>query len=445
MNPLRRLDQWTRLHPVRTDVMAAAALFTVLVALPWIALGPMVAPDPQGRQTAVSLLAGAGMVLPWAVRRVRPVASAAVVTAAAVLHLLAGPEFSLSLLMVPLTVYNLAANAPRSVSVAGLLLGLVGGVANGVKVWLFPAQFVTPDGLTVRSPAEPLAMVIMAIGCGLVVLTAWAFGDVVRNRRLAVRALEDRAHRLEVQSRQERELAAADERSHITREMHDIVAHSLQVIISQADGARYAAAAKPALAVTALETIGQTGRSALADMRQLLGVLRETGETVAGVPGVTDDDARRPAADASPDGRGTRLPPGRRPQPRLADLPALVETMRLSGLEVSLLETGTPRRALPAGGELAAYRIVQEALTNTLRHGGPDADAFVTLAWTARGLDLQIDDDGCGAAADPATRGSGQGLRGAAERAALFGGTLETGPRVGTGYRVSAHLPYSAV
>nr|WP_241252428.1 histidine kinase [Micrococcus sp. KRD153] len=427
--------------------MAAAALFTVLVALPWIALGPMVAPDPQGRQTAVSLLAGAGMVLPWAVRRVRPVASAAVVTAAAVLHLLAGPEFSMSLLMVPLTVYNLAANAPRSISVAGLLTGLAGGVANGVKVWLFPAQFVTPDGLTVRSPAEPLAMVIMAIGCGLMVLTAWAFGDVVRNRRLTVRALEDRAHRLEVQSRQERELAAADERSHIAREMHDIVAHSLQVIISQADGARYAAAAKPALAVTALETIGQTGRSALADMRQLLGVLRETGETVAGVPRVTDDDdARaRPAADASPDGRGTRLPPGRRPQPRLADLPALVETMRLSGLEVSLLETGTPRRALPAGGELAAYRIVQEALTNTLRHGGPDADAFVTLAWTARGLDLQIDDDGCGAAADPATRGSGQGLRGAAERAALFGGTLESGPRVGTGYRVSAHLPYSAV
>lgn len=446
MNPLRRLDQWTRLHPVRTDVMAAAALFTVLVALPWIALGPMVAPDPQGRQTAVSLLAGAGMVLPWAVRRVRPVASAAVVTAAAVLHLLAGPEFSLSLLMVPLTVYNLAANAPRSISVAGLLTGLVGGVANGVKVWLFPAQFVTPDGLTVRSPAEPLAMVIMAIGCGLMVLTAWAFGDVVRNRRLAVRALEDRAHRLEVQSRQERELAAADERSHIAREMHDIVAHSLQVVISQADGARYAAAAKPALAVTALETIGQTGRSALADMRQLLGVLRETGETVAGVPGVTDDDARRPAAVvASPDGRGARLPPGRRPQPRLADLPALVETMRLSGLEVSLLETGTPRRALPAGGELAAYRIVQEALTNTLRHGGPDADAFVTLAWTARGLDLQIDDDGRGAAADPATRGSGQGLRGAAERTALFGGTLETGPRVGAGYRVSAHLPYSAV
>nr|WP_306231256.1 histidine kinase [Micrococcus sp. Mcc89] len=426
--------------------MAAAALFTVLVALPWIALGPMVAPDPQGRQTAVSLLAGAGMVLPWAVRRVRPVASAAVVTAAAVLHLLAGPEFSLSLLMVPLTVYNLAANAPRSVSVAGLLLGLVGGVANGVKVWLFPAQFVTPDGLTVRSPAEPLAMVIMAIGCGLVVLTAWAFGDVVRNRRLAVRALEDRAHRLEVQSRQERELAAADERSHIAREMHDIVAHSLQVVISQADGARYAAAAKPALAVTALETIGQTGRSALADMRQLLGVLRETGETVAGVPGVTDDDARRPAdVVAAPDGRGARLPPGRRPQPRLADLPALVETMRLSGLEVSLLETDTPRRALPAGGELAAYRIVQEALTNTLRHGGPDADAFVTLAWTARGLDLQIDDDGRGAAADPATRGSGQGLRGAAERTALFGGTLESGPRVGAGYRVSAHLPYSAV
>lgn len=457
MNPLRRLDQWTRLHPVRTDVMAAAALFTVLVALPWVALGPMVAPDPQGRQTAVSLLAGAGMVLPWAVRRVRPVASAAVVTAAAVLHLLAGPEFSLSLLMVPLTVYNLAANAPRSISVAGLLTGLVGGVANGVKVWLFPAQFVTPDGLTVRSPAEPLAMVIMAIGCGLTVLTAWAFGDVVRNRRLAVRALEDRAHRLEVHSRQERELAAADERNHIAREMHDIVAHSLQVIISQSDGARYAAAARPEIAVQALGTIGQTGRAALADMRQLLGVLRETGQTVAGVPGIAESGTgagtvepsapstpRAPGPAASPGGLGSR-PVEHRPQPRLADVPSLVDTMRLSGLEISLLETGTPRRALPAGGELTAYRIVQEALTNTLRHGGPRARAFVTLAWTARGLDIQADDDGRGAGVDPATAGSGQGLRGLAERVTLFGGTVETGPRVGAGFRVSAHLPYSAV
>ncbi|KAB1896696.1 sensor histidine kinase, partial [Micrococcus luteus] len=154
---------------------------------------------------------------------------------------------------------------------------------------------------------------------------------------------------------------------------------------------------------------------------------------------------RLPADVASRDGRGARQPPGHHPQPTLADVPALIETMRLSGLEVSLLETGAPRRPLPPGGELAAYRIVQEALTNTLRHGGPQASAFLTLAWTGRGLDVQADDDGRGADADPGTRGSGQGLRGVAERVALFGGTLETGPRVGAGYRVSAHLPYSAV
>lgn len=458
MNPLHRIDQWMRAHPVRADVLVSVLLFAVLGLTPWVMLGSLAGPTPGS--IVASILIALALIAPWAFRRVRPVASAAAVAAAAVAHLVAGPEFSLALVLVPMTVYNLAANAPRWASFTGLVAALLGGVANGIRVGLFPDPVMRPDG--VYEPVDPSleALLVMVFGCAAVVLTAWAFGDVVRHRRLAVRALEDRAHRLEVQSRQERELAAADERSHIAREMHDIVAHSLQVIISQADGARYAAAAKPALAVTALETIGQTGRSALADMRQLLGVLRETGETVAGVPGVTDDDARRPAdpapgpADpagtrpdvvASPDGRGARLPPGRRPQPRLADLPALVETMRLSGLEVSLLETGTPRRALPAGGELAAYRIVQEALTNTLRHGGPDADAFVTLAWTARGLDLQIDDDGRGAAADPATRGSGQGLRGAAERTALFGGTLETGPRVGAGYRVSAHLPYSAV
>lgn len=453
MNPLHRIDQWMRAHPVRTDVITTVLLLLVFGAGPWVMLGTLAGPAPV--EAAIAIVLSAGMVLPWAARRTRPIASAVVVVVFAVLHLLFGPEFSAVLVLVPMTVYNLAANAPRWVSFAGLLTALAGGLLNGLRVWLFPAAFTGAEG--VQSPPTLEAFVIMTIGCGSVVLTAWAFGDTVRHRRLALRALEDRARRLETQARQERQLAAADERNHIAREMHDIVAHSLQVIISQSDGARYAAAARPEIAVQALGTIGQTGRAALADMRQLLGVLRETGQTVAGVPGIAESGTgagtvepsapstpRAPGPAASPGGLGSR-PVEHRPQPRLADVPSLVDTMRLSGLEISLLETGTPRRALPAGGELTAYRIVQEALTNTLRHGGPRARAFVTLAWTARGLDIQADDDGRGAGADPATAGSGQGLRGLAERVTLFGGTVETGPRVGAGFRVSAHLPYSAV
>lgn len=471
MNPLHRIDQWMRAHPVRADVLVSVLLFAVLGLTPWVMLGSLAGPTPGS--IVASILIALALIAPWAFRRVRPVASAAAVAAAA--HLVAGPEFSLALVLVPMTVYNLAANAPRWASFTGLVAALLGGVANGIRVGLFPDPVMRPDG--VYEPVDPSleALLVMVFGCAAVVLTAWAFGDVVRHRRLAVRALEDRNRRLETMALQERRLAASDERNHIAREMHDIVAHSLQVIISQADGARYAAAAKPELAVATLDTIGLTGRAALADMRQLLGVLRETGETVAGVPGVAPDDGapgpaagaadegaagagtsgggttpgtgrtRLPADVASRDGRGARQPPGHHPQPTLADVPALIETMRLSGLEVSLLETGAPRRPLPPGGELAAYRIVQEALTNTLRHGGPQASAFHTLAWTGRGLDVQADDDGRGADADPGTRGSGQGLRGVAERVALFGGTLETGPRVGAGYRVSAHLPYSAV
>ncbi|MDY6055032.1 sensor histidine kinase [Micrococcus sp.] len=431
MNPLHRLDEALRRHPVRTDVVVALMLCVALVGGPWLVFGGMVTPTPLtsspvqslGTVTAQLLLAGS-----WAGRRRAPVAAAAVAVLGGVLHLLFGPELSPALVMVPATVYNLAALAPRWASLAGLLAGLAGGALNGLKVWLFPVEVLTPDGLGIRSPADPLASTIMAVTCGLATLTAWAFGDMVRNRRLAVQALADRARRLEVQARQERELAAADERSHIAREMHDIVAHSLQVIISQADGARYAGAVRPESAVEALGTIGSTGRSALADMRQLLGVLRGPAEPVGGSDRGRRDPARRE---------------GPRPAPSLADLPDLVATLRLSGLEISLLEQGTARRRLPQGGELTAYRVVQEALTNTLRHAGPRAQAFVTLEWTGRGLRIQVDDDGGGPRRTPAPVGAGQGLRGMAERVGLFGGTVQSGPRVGAGWRVTAHLPYS--
>ncbi|MCR8675545.1 histidine kinase dimerization/phosphoacceptor domain-containing protein, partial [Micrococcus sp. HG099] len=301
MNPLHRIDQWMRAHPVRTDVLVSVLLFGVLGLTPWVMLGSLAGPTPGS--IVASILIALALIAPWAFRRVRPVASAAAVAAAAVAHLVLGPEFSLALVLVPMTVYNLAANAPRWASFTGLVAALLGGVANGIRVGLFPDPVMRPDG--VYEPVDPSleALLVMVFGCAAVVLTAWAFGDVVRHRRLTVRALEDRNRRLETMALQERRLAASDERNHIAREMHDIVAHSLQVIISQADGARYAAAAKPELAVATLDTIGLTGRAALADMRQLLGVLRETGETVSGVPGVAPDDgAPGPAAGAADEG-----------------------------------------------------------------------------------------------------------------------------------------------
>jgi signal transduction histidine kinase len=195
--------------------------------------------------------------------------------------------------------------------------------------------------------------------------------------------------------------------------MHDIVAHSLSVIITQADGARYAAAAKPELATEALATIAATGRDSLGEMRRLLGVLR------------SDEDAPT------------------RPQPGLSDLDELLLGFRAARLQLSCKQLGVPRRALPTGAELTAYRIIQEALTNVMKHAGPHARASVTLTWQGRGLELNVLDDGRGAAADPPAAGGGNGLRGMIERISLYDGSLTAGPEQGGGFRVSAVIPYS--
>jgi signal transduction histidine kinase len=238
---------------------------------------------------------------------------------------------------------------------------------------------------------------------------------VRRLGRLEVERLSERARLLEIEREQEARLAATDERARIAREMHDVVAHSLSVTISQADGGRYAARTDPGAAITALETISATGRQALADMRVLLGVLRQ-------------DDAHELA-----------------PQPDTDAIPGLVQQVSTGGLEVRFDVTGRPR-ALPPGPSLASYRIVQESLTNVLKHGGPQAHAAVWLNWRDDGLEIRVEDDGRGAGALPldrgAANGAGQGLLGMRERAALHGGQLHAGPREGGGWRVHALLPY---
>lgn len=205
-----------------------------------------------------------------------------------------------------------------------------------------------------------------------------------------------------------RTLAISDERARIAREMHDVVAHTLSIVVTQADGGRFAASKDPVKAVHALETIAEVSRAALTEMRGLLGILRES-----------DGDAELG------------------PQPTLADIPALVSSVRDGGLEVSYVTTGTPR-PLPIGAGLAAYRIVQEALTNVLKHAGPRTTAYVQLKWSSPGLDIVISDDGRGAAA---LATGGTGIEGMRERATIFGGTLSAGPKRGGGYVVKARVP----
>ncbi|GAA4757782.1 sensor histidine kinase [Citricoccus nitrophenolicus] len=423
MNPLRRLDSWFRNHPFITDVLVACLLVLFFSTLSVGAAAPIGDPSVNGLPwVLLSFFISVGQLVPWAIRRWRPVLAAGITVFFCVLQLLIGPELLPSIVVVPMMVHNLAVNAPRWASLAGIGAALVGAVLNGVKIAYFSPSFLDPSAALIENPdiyTTPTEQVIIAtsfaVGAAAIVLAAWAFGDLARTRRIAMDQLRDRARQLEVEAAQERELAAADERNHIAREMHDIVAHSLQVIITQADGGRYAGANDPQVAMNTLGTVSETGRKALGEMRRLLGVLRG--------PEATEFQ----------------------PQPGLADLEDLVETIRLTGLDVDFAVEGSARRDLPTGGELAAYRAVQESLTNTVRHGGPNATATVRLRWTGRGLEIEVGDDGRGAAASQSTQGSQQGLVGLRERIGLFGGTVQYGPRHGGGFSVHATVPYQEI
>jgi signal transduction histidine kinase len=192
--------------------------------------------------------------------------------------------------------------------------------------------------------------------------------------------------------------------------MHDVVAHSLAVIVRQADGGRFAAAKDPGAATAALAAVATTGRQALTDMRAVLGVLRPATGT---------------------DGDGTA------PQPTLDDVPALVDRVRAAGTPVSLTTTGAAR-PVDRAASLAGYRVVQEALTNVVRHAAAGASARVRLDWRADGLEIAVTDDGGGPPEVPAA--VGRGLIGMRERVVSVGGRLSAGPR-GDGFAVVAHLP----
>jgi signal transduction histidine kinase len=239
---------------------------------------------------------------------------------------------------------------------------------------------------------------------------AWLIGDNLRVRRAYTKELESRAAELEREREDKAAQAVTEERARIARELHDVVAHYVSVMVVQATGARRVIDKDPAAAKGALEAVEAAGRTALAEMRRMLEVLRA-------------DDS------------------GMGPQPGLGELERLIKHVREVGLAVDLSVEGSAC-CLPAGMDLAAYRIVQEALTNTVKHGGK-ASARVSICYTDDTLEIEVIDDGRGAAA-PLIAGAesgGHGLIGMNERVALFGGVLEAGPILTGGYRVFARMP----
>jgi len=275
-------------------------------------------------------------------------------------------------------------------------------------VWIFAALLAL-----VLAPDTPLDGGGFGLNCAL--FTAmFMFGLNLKNRRERVEALEERAQALEREKEEGARLAVADERLHIARELHDVVAHSMGVIAVQASVGEHVIDDNPAEAKRALEAITGVSRSTLAEIRRMLGVLRDT-----------DDDAGSAPAYA--------------PAPGLDDLDRLVREVDGAGVPVTVAYDGD-RVELPRGVDLTAYRIVQEALTNVMKHAGAAA-ATVLVRYEPGALALEIVDDGRGVNGRAEGRG-GHGLLGMRERVAVYGGTLDAGPKAGGGFRVAVRLPY---
>ncbi len=255
----------------------------------------------------------------------------------------------------------------RLASDLALLVALYTVAAQESRRQTYAAVAVAEAGAVLAAArwADP-AFLPFFIGLSAMVIAAALLGISIQNRRALLVSLQERAARLEFERDQQGRLAAAGERARIAREMHDIVAHNLTVVIALADGAVFAARESPEQATEAMESVSRTGREALAEMRRLLGVL-------------TDEE-----------------PGSRAPQPGIGELANLVEQVRTTGVPVDLEIDGDPSR-LPAGVQLATYRIVQEALTNTLKHAGADASANVRVRCVNGTIDLDVRDDGPGA------------------------------------------------
>jgi signal transduction histidine kinase len=373
-----RRRRWTA--SPRTDIALALALGVVCLQS---AFGEDGLKQPGWAAVALVELS----VLPLAVRRSRPLLVLATTLGAAIT---ADLWFSSFLLPGPvIALYTVAAHRERRVATAA-------AAATGGAL-LIPA--VAGRGVS----SAGFAVVMYAV-----FTVAWAVGDNLRTRRAYLVEVEARAERLEREREERARQAVAAERARIARELHDVISHNVSVMVVQAAAGKDVFESNPERARVALGAIESIGREALVELRRLLGV-------------VSPDD-----------GSGSA---GFSPQPGLARLPELVEQVGAGGLQVRLTVSGQPRE-LPAGVDLSAFRIVQEALTNTLKHAHASR-ADVSLRYSDSGLEVEVLDDGV----PGASAGRGRGIVGMRERAAMLGGELSAGPRPAGGFGVRARMP----
>jgi signal transduction histidine kinase len=379
----RRWLERLRADTLLVDALVAAALLLLTV----VQVG--FAEPPSGSRSAALLFAPA-TTLPLAWRRRVPLAVLAVVAAATVAQsLVAVPPVSFgTFLAMLLAIYSVAAHSGRREALVGAAIGAVA---------------VTVQGLREAGDASAFEAVYGIVYFG----GAWVLGRALRRRRLASLELQGRAARLEWEREERARAAVAEERARIARELHDVIAHSMSVIVVQAGAAEQILDTDPARAREALRSIRRAGNDALEEMRRLLGILRRADEELTLAP-----------------------------QPSIARLDELLRQARAGGLPVELVVDGQPRPLAP-GVELAAYRIVQEALTNSRKHAGA-GHAKVIVRYAPDALELDVVDNG---RPSQAGEGTGHGLVGMRERAALYGGVLEAAARPEGGFAVHARLP----
>lgn len=398
--PNRGLRLWLHTHPTTSDGIIALVL--IAVGLPHMFLQHL--PAELGYQQPdalnVAIVVPAIAVLAW--RQRYPLAVlACVVAAEAALTLLDYPPAAGDLLAFLIAVYSVAAHR-------GLAHSAIGGFI-ALSWFLLMIASLNED----VSLAGQITNVALLIG-------VWWLGRGLRLRRAYLAELEHRAMRLERARGTDARAARVEERSRIARELHDVVAHHVSVMTVQAGAARRILDKDPERTREALSTIEEVGRTALSEMRRIVGVLRTERDT-------------------EPSGRELA------PQPGVHDIGGLVDQVRETGLSVQLWIEGELRPLSP-GVDLAAFRLVQEALTNTLKHAGPQARAWVRLNYGDRHLTVEIEDNGRGVAAALSDNGDspGHGLVGMYERVALYGGELRIGPRKGGGFEVRARFPLEA-
>ncbi|MFF0056218.1 sensor histidine kinase [Streptomyces microflavus] len=395
---MQRLYDFLRRHPTGVDV------FWAVVLLGLSGMSMVSGMYDAGREEILAIPVALGLSTVVALRRRLPEKMLLLAIAVGVLQLVGDVRPGIGNFAMLVITFTVATIGERWASRLALICSLTAAALSQLR---WEAE---PGG---SWPQQVFVTVIMTVPFVL----AWVMGDSLRTRRAYFNQLEERAARLEREREAQSKVAVAAERARIARELHDVVAHNVSVMVVQADGAAYVMDAAPDQARQALETISSTGRQALAEMRRLLGVLR-TGDTREGGEYV--------------------------PQPDVEQIEDLVDQVRRTGLAVDFKVEGTAR-PLPSGVELTAYRIVQEALTNTRKHGGPDAGASVRLVYFDDGLGLLVEDDGRGAAhelyEDGGADGAGHGMIGMRERVGMVGGTLDAGPRPGGGFRISALLP----